>query len=217
MRYTSPKEPEWWNGRHARLKSVWGNPCEFESRLRHTVMKKQLPSGVSAAVIASVVVLALVLIGLAPRGGRGGASDPAPSGPRTGSAAPALSGQTTDGKTVSLTDLKGKVVLINFWATWCGPCRQEMPELVALYKKYKERGLVVLSVAADETHEPVDAFLKDSPLPFTVVYGVEDMKRAYAVNSLPTTVLVDKDGQIVFDIDGYDPTLDFGALVEKYL
>jgi thiol-disulfide isomerase/thioredoxin len=181
-------------------------------------MKKQLPNGASAVILVGVVVLALVLIGLAPRG-RGGSSgsEEVKPGPRTGSASRALSGKTTDGKTISLADLKGKVVLVNFWATWCAPCREEMPEIVALHKKYKDRGLVILSIASDETHEPVDALLKDSPLPFTVVYGTDDMKRTYAVNALPTTVLIDKEGQIVFDVDGYNPRLDFGALVEKYL
>jgi thiol-disulfide isomerase/thioredoxin len=179
-------------------------------------MKKQLPSGTSAVIIVGVVVLALVLIGLAPRGGRSGGGEPKP-GPRTGSASRPLSGKTTDGRAVSLADFKGKVVLINFWATWCGPCREEMPAIIALHKKYKDRGLVVLSIASDDTPEPVDALLKDNPLPFTVIYGTDDMKRTYAVNALPTTVLIDKSGQIVYDIDGYDPKLDFGALVEKYL
>ncbi len=178
-------------------------------------MKKQLPSGTSAVIIVSVVVLALVLIGLGPH--RQGSRDEPKPGPRTGSPSRPISGKTTDGKTVSLADFKGKVVLINFWATWCGPCRQEMPEIIALHNKYKDRGLVVLSIASDDTQGPVDALLKDSPLPFTVVYGTDDMKRTYAVNALPTTVLIDKSGQIVYDIDGYDPKLDFGALVEKYL
>jgi thiol-disulfide isomerase/thioredoxin len=179
-------------------------------------MKKQLPNGASAVIITSVVILALVLIGLAPRGGRGGGEEVKP-GLRTGSESKPLSGKTTDGKTISLADLKGKVVLVNFWATWCAPCREEMPAIIALHEKYKDRGLVVLSIASDDTPEPVDALLKDSPLPFTVVYGTEDMKRTYAINALPTTVLIDKSGQIVFDIDGYNPKLDFGALVEKYL
>jgi thiol-disulfide isomerase/thioredoxin len=180
-------------------------------------MKKQLPHGVSAVIVAAVVAFAIVLVGLAPRGSGSRRDEEVKPGPRTGSASRALSGKTTDGKTVSLADFKGKVVLVNFWATWCGPCRQEMPEIIALHKKYKDRGLVVLSIASDDTPEPVDALLKDSPLPFTVIYGTDDMKRTYAVNSLPTTVLIDKSGQIVFDIDGYNPSLDFAALVEKHL
>ncbi|MGC4044089.1 MAG: TlpA disulfide reductase family protein [Armatimonas sp.] len=128
-----------------------------------------------------------------------------------------MTGKSTEDKQITLSDLKGKVVLLNFWATWCNPCRQEMPEIVKLQEKYKDRGLVVVGVAADETPEPVIAFLKKNPLPYTNIYITGDIAKVYGVGAFPTSVLIDKNGQIVFDIDGYDPSLDFGKLIEKYL
>jgi thiol-disulfide isomerase/thioredoxin len=179
-------------------------------------MNKQLSNGFTTLIIAGVAILALVVLGLA--GNRSGSKGGEPAGgPRTGHAAPALAGKSTDSKSVSLADYKGKVVLLNFWATWCGPCRQELPSIAALHEKYKDRGLVVLGIASDETPEPVNEFLKENPLPFTNVYNTNEIKQAYAIQALPTTVLIDKEGQMVFDIDGYNPNLDLGALVEKYL
>jgi thiol-disulfide isomerase/thioredoxin len=177
-------------------------------------MNKQLSSGFSIFVIAGVSMLALVILGLASN--RGGGVEPE-GGVRTGHAAPALTTKTTDGKAIALTDLKDKVVLLNFWATWCGPCRQEMPAIAALQKKYKDRGLVVLGVASDDTPEPVQEYLKTNPQPFTNIYTTDMIRKDYAIQSLPTTVLIDKSGKIVFDIDGYDPRLDLGKIVEKYL
>jgi thiol-disulfide isomerase/thioredoxin len=177
-------------------------------------MNKQLSNGFSTFIIAGVAILALVVLGLAGNRSKGGEVG---GGPRTGYPAPALAAKSTDSKSVSLADYKGKVVLLNFWATWCGPCRQELPSIAALHEKYKDRGLVVLGVASDDTPEPVNEYLKESPLPFVNVYTTEEIKQAYGISSLPTTVLIDKGGQIVFDIEGYNPNLDLGALVEKYL
>ncbi len=175
-------------------------------------MNRQVSSGSTIFIIAGVAILALIALGFA--GNTGGLPK---SGPRAGHSAPALSAKSTDGKSVSLADFKGKVVLLNFWATWCGPCRQELPVIAALQEKYKDRGLVVLGVAGDETPEPVQKFLESSPLPFTNLYTTKEIVETYGIKALPTSVLIDKNGQIVFDIDGYDPKLDFGALVERYL
>lgn len=175
-------------------------------------MNKQLSSGATIFIIAGVAILALVALGLAGRDSH--LPDP---GPRTGRMAPPLVGKSVDGKEVNLADFKGKVVLINFWATWCKPCRMELPEIAKIHEKYKDRGLVVLGVAGDETPEPVQKFLKSNPLPFTNVYVTVDIGKGYEVRSLPTSVLIDKTGKVVFDIEAYDPKLDFGTLIEKYL
>lgn len=174
-------------------------------------MKKQLPHGVSGIIIATVILLAFVAIGVF-----SGKSAARPS-QRTGNEAPPLQFTTVDGKKVSLSDLKGKVVLLNFWATWCGPCRQEMPDIVKLYNSHKDRGLVVLGLSTDEKQENLDAFLKENPLPYPVGRVTRDEAAPFGVKSLPTSILIDRSGTVVFDIDGYDPNLNFGELVEKYL
>jgi peroxiredoxin len=173
-------------------------------------MNRQISSSASIFIIAGVSILLLVALGLAGRGG------PLKGGKRTGQPAPALTGRTTAGRQISLADLKGKVVLLNFWATWCRPCRDELPMLAKLHEKYKDRGLAVLGVA-DDTPSAVDGFLKADPLPYPTVYGDKAMVQSYGVEAYPTSILIDKNGQIVFDIDGYDPELNFDALVEKYL
>ena len=188
-------------------------------------MNKQLPHGVSGIVIATVVLLAFVTIGIysgksvAPRGSvsSSGESPEDRVGPRTGSMAPAVTFETVDGKKMSLEDLKGKVVFLNFWATWCGPCRQEMPELIKLHTNYKDRGLVVVGLSTDESATELDAFLKANPLPYTIGRATQEMGKDFDIKGIPLSILIDKTGKIVFDLDGYDPDLDLGKLVEKHL
>ena len=188
-------------------------------------MKKQLPHGVSGIVIATVVLLALLVVGVysgksaVPHGAYPAQTGESGErvGPRTGKMAPALSFTSVDGKKISLEDLKGKVVLVNFWATWCGPCRMEMPTLIKLHNAYKDRGLVILGLSADEKQSDLDAYLKENPLPYLVGRATREQGKDFDVNALPASILIDKTGAIVFDIDGYDESLDFGKLVEKYL
>ena len=173
-------------------------------------MNKKLPHGVSGIIIATVVLLAFVAIGIY-------SSSPAPASKRVGKAAPAITFTTIDGKKIALSDLKGKVVLLNFWATWCAPCRAEMPDIIRLQNKYKDRGLVVLGLSADEGKRDIEAFLKENPLPYPVAQVTREQGIAFDVSPIPTSILIDKSGTMVFDVEGYDKSLNFDELVEKYL
>ncbi|MGH2568683.1 MAG: TlpA disulfide reductase family protein [Bacteroidota bacterium] len=113
--------------------------------------------------------------------------------------APNFSLKTSDGTTIELAKLKGKVVLVNFWATWCGPCRKEMPDFVEAYKQYKSKGLEIVGVSLDEDGwEVVDPFLKKYGINFPVVIGDGKLAQAYGgIEFIPTSFLVDREGFVV--------------------
>ncbi|MDA1312203.1 MAG: TlpA disulfide reductase family protein [Acidobacteria bacterium] len=104
-----------------------------------------------------------------------------------------------EGRDVKLSDYKGKVVLLNFWATWCGPCKIEMPWFVDFQRKYKDRGFSVIAVSLDdEGWEVVRPFTDRFELNFPVVVGSNEMADQYGgIAALPTTFIINKEGQIV--------------------
>jgi len=111
--------------------------------------------------------------------------------------APDFTLKDSDGKAVKLSDFKGKVVLLNFWATWCGPCKIEIPWFVEFERNYKDKGLVVLGVSMDEEGwEAVKPFIGRHQINYRVLLG-DDMTAAKygGVDSLPTTFMVDKEGR----------------------
>lgn len=122
--------------------------------------------------------------------------------------AAAFSLKDLGGKTVSLSSLKGKVVLLNFWATWCPSCISEMPSLNRLYKELKSRGLEVVAVSTDRSASSVKDFRDAHGLTFPIVMDEDrDVTRSYHVFSLPTSILIDKEGFIVEKFFGeYDWT-----------
>jgi cytochrome c biogenesis protein CcmG/thiol:disulfide interchange protein DsbE len=119
-------------------------------------------------------------------------------------AAPAFALKNAQGKTVRLQDYKGKVVLINFWATWCAPCQTEMPELVKLQKKYAAKGLQILGV----TYEPekpaaVNRVARKFRINYPLLFGSEEISRQYKIEEvLPVTIIVDREGKIQSQILG---------------
>jgi tetratricopeptide (TPR) repeat protein/thiol-disulfide isomerase/thioredoxin len=116
---------------------------------------------------------------------------------------PAFSLKDLDGKTISSTDLKGKVVLINFWATWCKPCMEEMPEIVALRDKYKEnKDFVLLTINSLEDAELVKKFVAEKKFVLPLLLG-ENYTANNGVLSLPTTWFIDKQGKIAYSNSGY--------------
>jgi thiol-disulfide isomerase/thioredoxin len=107
-----------------------------------------------------------------------------------------------DGRKVRLSELKGKVVVINFWATWCGPCISEMPHLIALYEKYKNRGLEILSISSDEEKEKVRPFVTQQRLTFPVFNEPKERKH-FQVEVIPTNIFIDKEGMIRYRTTGF--------------
>ncbi len=103
------------------------------------------------------------------------------------------------GSVVKLRDFRGKVVLLNFWATWCLPCVEEMPAIEQLYQRYRERGLVVLAVSEDtEGEKVVTPFLQEHTLTFPVAYDSKmNVAELYQMLGLPSTYLINREGQIV--------------------
>nr|MCU0766819.1 TlpA family protein disulfide reductase [Gammaproteobacteria bacterium] len=120
--------------------------------------------------------------------------------------APALELPDEEGtKTWRLSELRGKVVLVNFWATWCPPCRKELPSMERLWRQFKDEGLVVLGVNVGETGDEVFAFSKglETPLTFPLLLDEESaVAQSWPVKGLPTTFLIDKQGRMAFGVIG---------------
>ena len=120
-------------------------------------------------------------------------------------AAPNFSLPDASGKSVSLGDFKGQVVLINFWASWCGPCREEMPLLDELSARYAPLGFTMLGVNVEEDSSAAKGFLSGTPVTFPILYDRENsVSQLYDVIAMPSTVIVDRTGQIRYIHHGYE-------------
>ena len=118
--------------------------------------------------------------------------------------APDFTLKAMNGKNVKLSELAGNVVLINFWASWCGPCREEMPLLNDLHNKYEALGFTVLGVNVEEQAAPAIGFINKSPVDFPILFdNKNDVSKIYKVVAMPTTVVVDRDGNIRYEHKGY--------------
>jgi peroxiredoxin len=116
----------------------------------------------------------------------------------TGKDAPDFTLPTIDGKQVKLSDLRGKAVLVNFWATWCGPCKLEIPWFLDLQKQYGSQGLVILGIAMDDNPEVVPKFAQEMKIDYPVLIGNEQVAEQYGgVEGLPATFYVNREGKIV--------------------
>ena len=124
----------------------------------------------------------------------------------TESAAPDFTLKSNAGENLKLSEFRGDVVMINFWASWCGPCRQEMPLLDELYNNYKPLGFTILGVNVEEDPGKANALLKDIPVSFPVLFDTQNtVSRLYNVVAMPSTVLVDRDGKVRYLHRGYKP------------
>ena len=111
-----------------------------------------------------------------------------------------------DGGSVTLSELKCQVVMINFWATWCGPCREEMPLLEQLHGRYESLGFTLLGVNVEEDSRLADKFLKETPVSFPILLDPENgVSKLYNVSAMPSTVIVDRAGNVRFLHHGYQP------------
>ena len=116
-----------------------------------------------------------------------------------GKPAPDFTLQSLEGKNIQLSGYKGQAVLLNFWATWCGPCKIEMPWFVELQKEYGPQGLQIVGVAMDDaSKEDITKFVKEMGVNYPILIGKENVGNDYGgVNVLPTTFFIDRDGKIV--------------------
>jgi peroxiredoxin len=112
------------------------------------------------------------------------------------SPAPDFTLQDLSGRNVRLSDLRGKVVLVEFWATWCPPCRASIPVIEHLHQTYAEKGLVVLGISIDEGWDAVKSFAREQGITYTVLKGSDEVSQQYMVRVVPTLFLVGKDGII---------------------
>jgi len=113
-----------------------------------------------------------------------------------------IQGKTPEGKAIDLGKLRGKVVLVDFWATWCGPCRAELPNIKKMYQKYHGKGFDVIGVSIDEDKDKLEEFLKEEKLPWPSIYdqGAKEGDRLsdrYGVFAIPQAILVDQEGKVV--------------------
>lgn len=111
-----------------------------------------------------------------------------------------------NGQSVTLSDLRGQVVMINFWASWCGPCREEMPLLEQIHQRYAALGFTLLGVNVEEDSTNGQAFLQEHPVSFPILYDPKNnLSKLYDVIAMPSTVLIDRQGNIRYLHHGYKP------------
>jgi peroxiredoxin len=111
---------------------------------------------------------------------------------------------TIAGRKVSLNHLRGEVVIINFWATWCSPCQEELPEFEKLQQRYRERGLKILTISVDSNPENVRTFIKKNDLKLTTLWDHKKrLAAAYNVEAMPSTYLIDRYGVVRYVHKGF--------------
>lgn len=124
-----------------------------------------------------------------------------------------------DGSMVSMSDFSDKVIIVDFWATWCPPCQEMIPVLSKLHKKYSEKGLVVLGVSLDnEGLGFLGTFVHENMIPYKVVMGDRKISNAFGgVSTLPTLFMIDREGRLVRKLIGYHSYGQLEEQVKKYL
>src|SRR5438067_2199529 len=147
-----------------------------------------------------------------------GAAGPPPPNPNANfPSAPDVQFSKLDGSPLKLKDLRGRVVLLNFWATWCIPCRSEIPSLSAMQKDFESRGLSIIGVSYDDTADLVQQFQKDIPQRYQVVLGGREVGADLPASPLPTTYIIDRDGRIREKIIGERTRTQFESSIKPLL
>ena len=123
--------------------------------------------------------------------------------------APHVTWRTADGRTVNLDDLAGHVVLVDFWASWCPPCKASFPALEAISREYRARGVEVIAVNLDERQRDADAFLDAHPHDMTVTFDPKGATaQAFGVRAMPSSFVIDRTGEVRFTHEGYTSAVD---------
>jgi len=125
--------------------------------------------------------------------------------PGVGTTAKPFALKTPDGKDINLASHRGKVVLLNFWGTWCKPCLKELPEFDRLYRRYRKHGMVLIAIATDTEPEKVLEFANERKLAAKLALGGEPLAEQYASTSFPFSLVIDDKGQIRGSYRGYRP------------
>jgi peroxiredoxin len=124
--------------------------------------------------------------------------------PAIGAAVPDFALKSDSGRNVRLSELRGQVVLINFWASWCNPCRQELPLLNKIYAQYRAAGFTLLAVNVDDNRKDAEAMLKRLGLRFPTLFdGNKNVAKLYGVDTMPATLVIDRDGRVRYLHRGY--------------
>jgi thiol-disulfide isomerase/thioredoxin len=120
--------------------------------------------------------------------------------------APGFTLPSRAGDSISLEQLKGQVVMLNFWASWCGPCRQEMPLLDQIHKRYGSLGFTLLGVNVEANTQDAEKWLAQTPVTFPVLFDKDNkVSKLYDVNAMPSTVFIDRKGNVRYLHRGYKP------------
>jgi thiol-disulfide isomerase/thioredoxin len=151
--------------------------------------------------VRSILILTFFALSVAPLS----TARTAPSGSIDSKMAPAFELPTKSGN-VTLDSLRGKVVLIDFWASWCAPCRQSFPWMIKLYDQYSAKGLAVVAINLDKKRELADDFLSDFSPPFVIAFDPSGKTaEAFNVPAMPSSYILNRDGTILYSHAGFDP------------
>jgi len=135
------------------------------------------------------------------------------------SVAPDFTLYTATGEPVQLSKYRGQVVILDFWATWCGPCRKEIPGFVNLYNQYRDKGLTIIGVSLDQKGwDVVKPFIQEYNINYPVVLGNSEVVNDYGgIRAIPTTFIIDRNGRVVDRVVGYHPESFFRQRIEPLL
>lgn len=128
-----------------------------------------------------------------------------------------------DGISYNFTDNKGKIILINLWATWCGPCKHEIPDLMKLYDEFNDNDFEIMGILVADKKENLDNYLNSNQINYPIINGNDKLVSAISksignqINSIPFTIIVDRDGQVLETFIGSRTYEEFRTIIIKYL